>query len=156
MDPMPIIHIEIAAADPIVTARFYAAAFGWDIEPGPVRDSAQFQTPGGPGGAFVGVADHPHARSFQPRPGDMLLYLDTPDIEATLAAVERHGGAVIQPRTAIPGTGWYALFTDPAGTRMALYSASPAASSAPALSAPHASGVAANASTPEVAHAGVR
>ncbi|HEY7834191.1 MAG TPA: VOC family protein [Ktedonobacterales bacterium] len=132
MQAQPIIHVEFAASDPAATARFYAEVFGWQVLPGAARDALQFQAPGGPGGAFVDAACEatPAAdpRGMPPRasqPGAVLLYLDSDDIEATLAAVERHGGATLVPRTAIPHAGWYAVFADPAGTRMALFSTQP-------------------------------
>lgn len=134
MHAQPIIHVEFAAADPAAIARFYAEVFGWHVEraPGePMGDALQFQAAGGPGGAFVGAADGAGfagtAHSPASRGGAVLLYLDSEDIEATLAAVERHGGSTLVPRTAIPQAGWYAVFADPAGTRMALFSARPAA-----------------------------
>lgn len=138
MHAQPIIHVEFVAADPAATARFYAEVFGWQVEPAPgvaAREALQFQAAGGPGGAFVGAvgggadetpgvrAVHSHAGQS----GGVLLYLDSDDIEATLAAVERHGGTTLVPRTAIPHAGWYAVFADPSGTHMALFSARPAA-----------------------------
>lgn len=128
MHAQPIIHIEFAAADPTATARFYADVFGWQVAPDAAHDGLQFQAAGGPGGAFVDACDATSPSSaLKNQSGNVLLYLDTDDIEATLAAVERHGGATLLPRTAIPQVGWYAVFADPAGTRMALFSGQPAA-----------------------------
>lgn len=131
MHAQPIIHVEFAAADPAATARFYAEVFGWQVERAPgeaAREALQFQAAGGPGGAFIGATDAADAHTNTPRTsqsGAVLLYLDSEDIEATLAAVERHGGTTLTPRTEIPHVGWYAVFADPAGTRMALFSAQP-------------------------------
>ena len=51
----------------------------------------------------------------------MLVYVGTDDIEASLAKAESLGGSTIVPKTEIPGQGWFAVFTDPTGNRMALY-----------------------------------
>ena len=141
MHAQPIIHVEFAAADPAATAHFYAEVFGWQVERAPgeaAGEALQFQAAGGPGGAFVGAGsvaggattgsatDARALHSLAGQSGAVLLYLDSEDIEATLAAVERHGGTTLVPRTAIPYAGWYAIFADPAGTRMALFSARPA------------------------------
>ena len=73
----------------------------------------------GPGGAFPKVDDEMY------KPGDVLLYVATQDIEATLSKAESLGAKVLVPKTEIPGIGWYAIFTDPAGARMALFTGMP-------------------------------
>jgi predicted enzyme related to lactoylglutathione lyase len=49
-----------------------------------------------------------------------VIYLGVPDINATLAKITAHGGAIVFPRTVIPGVVVLALFKDPAGNRMGL------------------------------------
>jgi len=51
----------------------------------------------------------------------LLVYLATDDIDATLATVEAHGGKTVLPKTEIPHVGWWAVFTDPTGNHLALY-----------------------------------
>jgi len=51
---------------------------------------------------------------------ERVLYIGVPDINATVAKIVAHGGAVVFPRMAIPGAVIVALFKDPAGNRMGL------------------------------------
>jgi predicted enzyme related to lactoylglutathione lyase len=57
-----------------------------------------------------------------------LVYIDTDDIDASLAHIKQHGGEALSGTQEVPGQGWFALFRDPAGNRVALWkSAAPAA-----------------------------
>ncbi len=53
----------------------------------------------------------------------MLIYLSSDDIDADLGKVGSLGGATVVPKTEIPQTGWFAIFTDPTGNRIGLYTA---------------------------------
>ena len=61
-----------------------------------------FQADPGPGGGFVKSGDHGYKQ------GEVLIYISTDDIDATLAKVESLGGKTLQPKTEIPQTGWFA------------------------------------------------
>jgi len=111
----PIVHIGIATTDPQVASKFYAEVFGWKIGRKEENDYTMFDAPPGPEGGFPRV----DGETF--KPGDILVYIDTDDIEGTLARIEAAGGKTIQPKTAIPGAGWFAIFSDPTGNRLALY-----------------------------------
>jgi len=50
-----------------------------------------------------------------------VVYIGTGDINATLAEIEKHGGKTISPKTEIPGMGWFALFSDPGGNLVGIY-----------------------------------
>jgi len=39
--------------------------------------------------------------------------------------IKKAGGKIIAPKMEIPGQGWFAVFEDPSGTRMALWQPSP-------------------------------
>jgi predicted enzyme related to lactoylglutathione lyase len=54
--------------------------------------------------------------------GDIIPYISTDDIDATLAQIVSKGGRILKTKTEIPGIGWYAFFADPTGNRMGLYS----------------------------------
>lgn len=117
----PIVHIEIPADDPQTAGTFYANVFGWKLDLDPTFNYLQFEAEGGPGGAFVQVSGpmeggHPGYQTNRP-----LLYLAADDIDASLGQVEANAGKIVVPKTEIPGVGWYAIFDDPAGNRMALY-----------------------------------
>ena len=54
-------------------------------------------------------------------PGDIMLHVDSDDIEADLEKIEALGGQIISHKTEIPGIGWYAMFKDPTGNTLSLY-----------------------------------
>jgi len=59
--------------------------------------------------------------SLEYKIGEVLIYLDSDDIDATLATVEAHGGTTVVPRTEIAGHGWWAVFIDPSGNKIGLF-----------------------------------
>ena len=116
MAAQPIVHIEIVSKDPRASGNFYKEVFGWKIDIDENFDYVQFSADPGIGGAF------PQADAAQNmKPGDVVLYIGVDNIEATLARIEECGGKTLMPKTEIPGIGWFAIFNDSTGNRMALY-----------------------------------
>jgi len=114
MSEHAIVHVELSAEDLQAAGGFYAGLFGWKIEHMPDGSYTTFEAPSGPGGGFNKVGE-------QVRPGDILFYVSTGDIEATLAKAESLGGKIVRPKTEIPNIGWYALFKDPTGNVIGLF-----------------------------------
>ena len=114
----PIVHVEFTAADPAAAAKFYAEAFGWQLQHDAEFDYWMFSAAGGPGGGFVGVGQ---GDSGYYEKGKPLVYVGSDDLEADLARIESLGGKTVQPPMEIPGSGWLAVFSDPAGTLVGLY-----------------------------------
>ncbi len=113
-----IVHVEIPAQKAQDAGKFYGDLFGWKIESDPMYNYVQFQAEGGPGGGFVELGG---GAPIQYKPDSLLLYVSTDDIDATLAKVESLGGKTVLPKTEIPHVGWWAVFTDPTGNRIGLY-----------------------------------
>jgi predicted enzyme related to lactoylglutathione lyase len=109
-----IVHIEIPAADLEKAGKFYQDLFGWKIQPIPEMNYALWEPEQEPGGGL-----NPLNESV--KPGDVLIYVDSDDIEADLQQVKALGGTVLSEKTEITGTGWFALFKDPTGNTIALY-----------------------------------
>jgi predicted enzyme related to lactoylglutathione lyase len=122
MSSHPIVHVEIPASDTKAGGKFYGEVFGWKIETDPTFDYTMFQVEGGPGGGFTSTSDSSPMKS---KPGDVLVYIGTDDIDASLRQVEAHGGKVVMPKTEIPNTGWFSIFTDPTGNRIGLFTSLP-------------------------------
>ncbi len=115
MSTRSISHIEIPAKGRPALAKFYAGLFGWKTEPMDAKgvNYTVWQS-GNMRGGFPDVdADY--------QPGNIVLYLDSSDIDADLKNIEANGGKILLKKTEIPGVGWYAHFADPTGNRMALF-----------------------------------
>lgn len=115
MGPHPIAHLELSANDPAEAGRFYAGVFGWKIEHNVKFDYYIFEGEGGPRGGF----EKPDGKEH--KAGDVVVYIGTDDIDVSLTKIEALGGKILLPKTEIPGVAWYALFADPTGNKLGLY-----------------------------------
>ncbi len=93
----PIVHVDFATPDPQATGKFYADLLGWQLHFEAQFDYLMFQGEPGPGGGFV----KPDGAQY--KPGDVLVYVGTDDIEATLRMLKNAGLRLIDetPRTGI-------------------------------------------------------
>ena len=114
MSKHPIVHIEFSAANLSAAVEFYGNLFGWETEQIPEMNYATFDPGTPPGGGFNPLSD-------QVKAGDVLVYVATDDIDATLAKVESLGGKTLLPETEIPNVGWFAMFSDPTGNTVGLF-----------------------------------
>jgi predicted enzyme related to lactoylglutathione lyase len=104
----PVTHFEVVGHDAAALQRFYSEAFGWQMKPaGPGYAMA---LPGDDRGINGAVGTPPEGDS--PR---VTFYIEVPDLEATLAYVERLGGRRVAGPVDIPAGPSYALFADPEG-----------------------------------------
>jgi len=55
----------------------------------------------------------------------VLGYIDIEDIDGTFQQITAQGGKVLQPKTEIPGYGWFGIFADPTGNQVGLYTRRP-------------------------------
>jgi hypothetical protein len=114
MSKRNIVHIEIPAQNGQADARFYESLFGWKITRDEALDYTMWEPAEGPGGGFSPLGE-------SVKPGDILLYIDSPDIDADLKRIEEQGGTILSPKTEIPTVGWFGIFKDPTGNTLALY-----------------------------------
>ena len=118
-----VIHFEIPADDPERNYAFYQDVFGWRINAMPEMEYALVQTadtdetgavttPGAINGGMLrrqGAITGP------------VITISTDDLEATLAHVEKAGGTIVVPRTAVGDMGFSAYITDPEGNVVGLW-----------------------------------
>lgn len=114
MSKHPIVHIEFSSKDFEESGKFYSQLFGWKVQQMPEMNYATFEAEGGPGGGFNPVSEEYPA-------GTVMVYIETDDIDATLAKAEKLGAKTLVPKTEIPETGWFALFLDVSGNQVGLY-----------------------------------
>lgn len=115
MSKRNIVHVEIPATNVEAAGKFYADLFGWKITHDAKMNYSMWQAGDGDEyGGFPQVSDENPA-------GQVLVYIDSDDIEADLKKVERLGGKVLHAKSEIPEMGWYGVFQDPTGNVLALY-----------------------------------
>ena len=120
MSKRNIVHVEIPAVNVEGAGKFYESLFGWKLQHIPEMNYTMWEDGSGSGGGFPAVSEESPA-------GQVLVYIDSDDIEADLKKVEQLGGNVLREKTEIPGMGWFGVFQDPTGNVLAIYtSANPA------------------------------
>lgn len=111
------IHFEFHITDAERAIAFYTGVFGWTITKwaGPWEYYLVGTGEGVPGidGALV------KRRGEGPVEGAAVnasvITMDVKSCDATVAAIEKHGGTIALPKMAIPGMGWLAYGKDPDG-----------------------------------------
>ena len=109
-----VVHVEISTRNAEESSKFYQQLFGWKITSVPEMNYTTWDAPEGPGGGFSPVGE-------DTKSGDVLVYIDSDDIEADLKKIKSLGGTVVAPKREIPTIGWFAVFRDPTGNMLALY-----------------------------------
>ena len=109
----PLCHFELMTNDPEKCKAFYGTVFGWTYDDQSMPGYTLIHTGQDPsGGVFPKPAEVPGAC--------MNVYFQVDDIDTTLGRATEHGAAVLVPKTAIPGVGHFAMFTDPEGIAIGL------------------------------------
>ena len=96
-----IVHIEIASADSDAQKAFYRSLLGWqptDVPMSPDFTYTMFDLGDNRSAALSPVGDGV-------KPGDVILYFHSDDLDADMARVAELGGTVILPRE--EGTGFW-------------------------------------------------
>ena len=110
---------EIPVADMERASKFYSEIFATKLEimNGEGFSTVMFPHNGGVGGGLVA------GEGYTPSAQGSLVYLNAnPDLSVVLGRVKAAGGQVIKPKTDIGENGFFALFLDSEGNRVALHS----------------------------------
>lgn len=109
-----VVHFEVHAEDPQRAIRFYGEALGWTFQPWAEDywgiDTGPADQPGINGGLTVrrGPIDGTAVIAY-------VCIVDSSNLDASLATVERAGGSVVVPKMALQGVGWLAYAKDTEG-----------------------------------------
>jgi predicted enzyme related to lactoylglutathione lyase len=120
-----VVHFEIPFDDGDRARRFYAEAFGWQLQSmpgmgytlvttGPTGESGPTE-PGFVNGGMMSRAD-------SPSPGPIPV-VDVDSIDDTLSAIGRLGGATLRGRQPVGDMGFAAYARDPEGNVLGLWEA---------------------------------
>jgi uncharacterized protein len=118
-----VVHFEVPFDDADRAREFYREVFGWQIQPmpemdytivstGPVSDEGMPSEPGYIGGGMM---------QRQAPYNSPVITLDVDDIDATIVAIEKQGGAAVGEKMAVGDMGFAAYFTDSEGNVMGLW-----------------------------------
>ncbi len=101
-------HFELMSSNPARCREFYGALFDWTFDDQSMPNYTLVHTGKEPmGGIFPRPSEAPRAC--------MNVYFTVTELDRTLSRAVELGGKVVVPKTPIPGTGDFAMFTDPEG-----------------------------------------
>jgi uncharacterized protein len=116
----PVSYVELNSPDLASSARFFAAAFGWDPQPFAAPDYLVAPAAGGRG-IDAGLMG---SRDGQPR---TVPIINVPSLDDAGRRVQESGGTIVVEPFTIPGVGRGCYFTDPTGLLVGLHENDPEA-----------------------------
>ncbi len=116
---------ELMTPNAQAAAAFYSSVLPWAIEASTVPGYILWMN--GPA-RLAGLMPQPSAVRDNGTPPNWLVYIGTPEVDATVEAAQQLGGKLLKVPTDIPGIGRFAVLSDPQGAAFALFT--------PAMSAP--------------------
>lgn len=112
-----IVWFEVPADDLNRAKKFYQSMFGWKFAklPAAINDYWHIDTGGPDASPDGGMMPRMHAQ--QP----ITNYVSVPSVSKAAVKVEKLGGTVCKPKTAVPGMGYFAICLDTEGNTFALW-----------------------------------
>jgi len=111
-------HIEIPTTNVTKAKKFFGSVFGWTFSYLPDIDYTLLHTGRQPNGGFE-VVKH------IPKKGQVIVYIETEDIDTTLQAVRKARGKIISKKTPVGSMGWRARFASPENIIFSLWQPAP-------------------------------
>ena len=119
--PNPFVHIELQTKDLDKAKKFYQSLFDWKLEDMPMGDGMSYTVINVGEGTGGGMMTNPAPGT----PSHWLAYIDVADIDATTQKAKSLGATVVQPKTEVPGMGWFSVIIDPTGAAVAFWQSKP-------------------------------
>lgn len=110
----PIVHFEIMGKDAVKLHKFYADLFSWKVGDAMPDMGMYAMVDAASSGVAGGIGQEPTGTART------TVYVQVPDLQATLDKAVALGGKVAMPPTDIPGVVSLAQFTDPDGNLIGL------------------------------------
>ncbi len=105
--PASIVWFEIPADDLKRAKKFYASLFGWKINPfRGMKDFLHVDTEGADASPDGGMMGRKHPQQ------SITNYINVESIDKSAAKVQKLGGKICVPKTAVPQMGYFAVCTD--------------------------------------------
>ncbi len=113
-----IVHFEIPADDIQRAKAFYSSLFGWNIVGMHGMDYMMIDTYGAPGGGMMKRMHPDH---------HITSYIGVPSVDEYAAKVEKLGGKIIVPKSAVPGMGYFIICMDTENNAFGIWETNPTA-----------------------------
>jgi predicted enzyme related to lactoylglutathione lyase len=113
-----IVWFQIPADDVARAKKFYAALFGWKINPFPNSPPGEHEyiaTGGADASPDGGLIQRMHPEQA------ITTYVSVPSVAKFMAKIEELGGNICQPKTAVPGAGYFAICKDTENNTFAIW-----------------------------------
>ena len=121
-----IVYFQIPADDIERSKKFYNQLFGWKIDKSP-----EANTPEGMENWSITTTDHNGKEALgggmskrQMPQQQITNFIDIGSVDEYLSKVERLGGKVVVPKTAVPGMGYYAVCLDTENNSFGIFESS--------------------------------
>jgi uncharacterized protein len=111
-----VVWFEIPADDTTRAKKFYNSLFGWKMNPLPHMEEYTHMDTSGPDASPDGAIMkrmHPQHTITQ--------YVSVPSVTKYVAKIEKLGGSVCKPKTAVPGMGFFAICQDTENNTFAIW-----------------------------------
>jgi predicted enzyme related to lactoylglutathione lyase len=117
-----LVWFEIPADDTARAKAFYGKLFGWKIVPLPhMADYWHLDTGGPDASPDGGLMKRMHPAHT------ITTYISVASITRFMAKVEKLGGSICKPKTAVPGMGYFAICQDTENNTFAIWEMNPKA-----------------------------
>jgi uncharacterized protein len=108
---------ELVTTDPDAASEFYSTVLPWKTQDSGMPSYTLWMAGKTRVGGLTGLPDGAEAGS----PPHWIVYVATPDVDATVTEAEHLGGKVVKGPTDIPNMGRFAVLADPQGATFAVY-----------------------------------
>jgi hypothetical protein len=112
---------ELMTTDPQAAGAFYSKVLPWKTQPSGMPDYTLWMAGKTQAGGLMAQAESARQAGAPP---SWLVYIGTPNVDATAAAAERLGGKVLKAAADIPTVGRFAVLSDPQGAAFAVFTPS--------------------------------
>jgi predicted enzyme related to lactoylglutathione lyase len=116
---VPVAFFEVSSPDHVRAQRYYAELFGWQVAADPAMGGYGLVDTGAGEDAITGGI----GPAESPDDAGVRIYVKVDDLDAYLIRAEELGGTRLVPPTDLPGGyGRFAIFADPDGNPVGLWS----------------------------------
>jgi predicted enzyme related to lactoylglutathione lyase len=109
---------ELMTTDPEAAGAFYSKVVPWKTQPSGMPSYTLWLAGNTQTGGLMALPEDSQAAGTPPH---WLIYLGTPDVDATVSQAEGLGAKVLKPAADIPNVGRFAVLADPQGATFAVY-----------------------------------